>query len=309
MSAISPMLACGLDNLEDLRFPCLVSLKLDGCLALIVDGVVQTRSGKPFPSETVQKLFGRSDLNGLVGEIIVGPPNVPTTFNTTTGAVRAKKLPAGVTEEMFHFYVYDYWDSTSVYCERQHLIEDVVVYYSKSDNKNITILKQEWCESYEELLELEKTALEMGYEGLIARDPYGFYKNGRCTPKSQTLVKVKRFQQDEATIIGVEELMHNENVATTNELGHTERSGHKENLVGGNTLGALVCKTQGGVEFRIGTGFSAAQRKQLWKMKDSLIGEIVTFKSFTVGEMNGVPRLPVAKNISEFIGLRMKEDM
>ena len=122
-------------------------------------------------------------------------------------------------------------------------------------------------------------------------------------------MKVKRFAQSEATIIGTEELMHNKNEATTNELGYTERSGHKENLVGGNTLGALVCKTKDGVEFRIGTGFSAEQRKQLWEMKDSLIGEIVTYKSFTVGEMNGVPRLPVAKNISEFIGLRMKEDM
>lgn len=309
MSVVKPLLACSLDNLEDLRFGCLVSLKLDGCLALIVDGVVQTRSGKPFPSETVQKLFGKTALNGLVGEIIVGPPNVPTTFNTTTGAVRAKKLPEGITEEMFHFYVYDFWDSTNMYVERQHLIEDVVVYSSVLPNKNITILKQEWCESYEELLELEKAALEMGYEGLIARDPYGLYKNGRCTPKSQTLVKVKRFTQSEATIIGTEELMHNENVATTNELGYTERSGHKDNLVGGNTLGALVCKTQDGVEFRIGTGFSAAQRDQLWRMKDSLIGEVVTFKSFPVGEMKGVPRLPVAKNISEFIGLRMKEDM
>ena len=304
---VRPMLACGLDNLEDMTFPKLVSYKLDGCLALIVDGVVQTRSGKPFPSETVQKLFGKQELNGLVGEIIVGHPNVPTTFNTTTGAVRAKKLPEGITEEMFHFYVFDLWNSEEIYQDRLSIATNTVAY--SDDDDQVSILVQVECCDYDDLLSLEKEALDDGYEGLIARDSKGLYKNGRCTPKSQTLVKVKRFAQDEATIVGFEELMHNANEAKTNELGHTERSGHKENLVGMNTLGALVCETNSGVKFKIGTGFSASQRKDLWNMRESILGDFVTYKKFPIGEMNGVPRLPVILNIDEFIGIRMKEDM
>jgi DNA ligase 1 len=304
---VKPMLACSLDNMKDMTFPKLVSYKLDGCLALIVDGVVQTRSGKPFPSETVQKLFGKQELNGLVGEIIVGAPNIPTTFNTTTGAVRSKSLPADISEGMFHFYVFDLWSSTEAYNTRLEIATNIVMNSQGEDQ--ISILVQVECCDYEGLLSLEEEALEAGYEGLIARDPRGLYKNGRCTPKSQTLVKVKRFLQDEAKIIGFEELMHNANEAKTNELGHTERSGHKENLVGMDTLGALVCETNGGVKFKIGTGFSAKQRQDLWKIRESILGDFVTYKKFPIGEMNGVPRLPVILNIDEFIGIRMKEDM
>lgn len=303
---VRPMLACGLDNLEDMTFPKLVSYKLDGCLALIVNGVVQTRSGKPFPSETVQKLFGKQELNGLVGEIIVGPPNVPTTFNTTTGAVRSKKLPEGISEEMFHFYVYDYWNSSSDYSYRATVVSEISHEFDLR-GKNIKVLEQIWCKSYEELLQLESVALTNGYEGLIARDPSGLYKHGRCTPKSQTLVKVKRFEDDEALIIGVEELMHNANIQTKGVFGNSERSSHKENLVPMDTLGALVCQTKDGVVFNIGTGYTQKMRDGVWQMykEGKLLGEYVKYKSFKIGVVNA-PRLPVYK---EIIGIRMKEDM
>ena len=302
---ISPMLACGLDNLEDMTFPKLVSYKLDGCLALIVDGVVQTRSGKPFPSETVQKLFGKQELNGLVGEIIVGSPNIPTTFNTTTGAVRAKKLPDGISEGMFHFYVFDFWNSEEIYKDRLSSATNIVAH--SDDDDQISILVQVECCDYDDLISLEKEALDDGYEGLIARDPNGLYKHGRCTPKSQTLVKVKRFEDDEALIIGVEELMHNANIQTKGVFGNSERSSHKENLVPMDTLGALVCQTKDGVVFNIGTGYTQKMRDGVWQMykEGKLLGEYVKYKSFKIGVVNA-PRLPVYK---EIIGIRMKEDM
>lgn len=149
---------------------------------------------------------------------------------------------------------------------------------------------------------MEEHYLGLGYEGVMLRNPQSLYKHGRATEKSQDLLKVKRFVDAEAEIIGYEELLHNNNEPTTNELGYTERSSNKENLVGANTLGALICKTTEGIVFKIGTGYDAALRQKLWNERESLIGKLVKYKYFAVG-VKEAPRFPV------FIGIRYKEDM
>ena len=73
-------------------------------------------------------------------------------------------------------------------------------------------------------------------------------------------------------------------------------------MVGGDTLGALVCKTADGTEFKIGTGFNASQRAKLWSMRDELKGQLVKYK-FQELSKYGVPRFPV------FIELRDRRDL
>ena len=45
----------------------------------------------------------------------------------------------------------------------------------------------------------------------MLRDPSSLYKQGRHTLKSQALMKLKKFYDDEAKVIGFEEKMHNNN--------------------------------------------------------------------------------------------------
>src|SRR5690606_23922036 len=72
--------------------------------------------------------------------------------------------------------------------------------------------------SKEELIDFEKKCLEAGYEGIMVRSPDSPYKCGRATLKQGWLLKVKRFKDSEATIIGFEEQMENTNEATIDEL-------------------------------------------------------------------------------------------
>ena len=116
------------------------------------------------------------------------------------------------------------------------------------------------------------------------------------------IVTGKRFVDAEARVIGFIELMHNGNEAQINELGYMEHSSHKENLVGMNTLGALVCKNDKGEEFRIGTGFSAEKRKEIWENRESYLGKLAKYKSFPIG-VKDAPRLPV------FLAFRDEDDM
>jgi DNA ligase-1 len=149
----------------------------------------------------------------------------------------------------------------------------------------------------DELNEAEEQALTAGFEGVMVRSPNSPYKFGRSTTSEGWLLKVKRFSQDEALIIGFEEQMHNANEATTNELGYTERSSHQANKIPMGVLGALIVRRPDGVEFNIGTGFTAAEREEIWRKRHEWIGQTVTYKFLPVG-VKDRPRHPV------FLGLR-----
>lgn len=298
---IKVMLASGITDYNKLRFPKLASKKLDGIRVVIHNGVVYSRSGKPIRSKAVQKLFGHGFLNGLDGEIIYGSPKAHNVFNVTTSAVMSENLPEGMDEDGLHLYVFDFLNDTLPFTERNTLAGKVVV-DARYHHIPCSLITQNLVNNMEELLAYEQRALEEGYEGVMLRSLTGKYKHGRATESSQDLLKVKRFTDDEATVVGFEKLMHNANEAKTNELGRTERSSHKENLVGMDTLGALCCVTKEGVPFKIGTGFDAETRKQIWEDRDNLLGKLVKYKHFEIGRKEA-PRLPV------FLGWRDKEDV
>ena len=112
------------------------------------------------------------------------------------------------------------------------------------------------------------------------------------------MLKVKRFEDSEAEILRIEEEMHNANEAQRDNLGRTKRSTAKEGKVGKGTMGALVVRDlKTGVEFNIGSGFTASDRQDEWKP-----GEIVKYRYFPVG-IKTKPRHPV------YIGRRSNIDL
>ena len=91
--------------------------------------------------------------------------------------------------------------------------------------------------------------------------------------------------------------MQNNNQAKVNELGRTERSSHKENLVGKGTLGAIVGTLYNdlldykgkvvatkGTEITIATGSLTEKEKlDLWNNPDKIVGQLVTFSYMSYG--------------------------
>ena len=154
----------------------------------------------------------------------------------------------------------------------------------------------------EELAKKEAEYLARGFEGLMVRSLSGPYKFGRSTANEGYLLKVKRFEDAEAKVIGFEERMHNANEATTDFLGHTQRSSHKENMVPMDTLGALVCELPDGQVFRIGTGFDDLTRLEIWRNRSRYLGHLTKYKYTEIGAKD-LPRFPV------FIGWRPFSDL
>lgn len=282
---MKPMLACEA-NLKALKFPALASPKLDGVRALVRGGLVLSRSLKPIPNRHVQLMFGRPELEGLDGELILGDPTHPEAYRRTVSAVMSIEGEPDV-----DFHVFDRWDRDYPYTE-------ITLSYGLTIPVCSTLIR-----TMEELEEYEVALLDKGYEGVMLRDPQAPYKFGRSTVKEGYLLKLKRFADSEAEIIGFEELMHNQNEATINETGHTERSTKQDGLLPADTLGALIVRDiHSGVEFKIGTGFTAAERQKFWNLRATLRGALVKYQYFPTGSKEK-PRFP------SFQGFRHRIDL
>lgn len=291
---MKPMLAAKAD-VAKIKFPVLVSPKYDGIRCLIVDGVAMSRSLKPIPNKFVQMILGRPEFNGLDGELIIGDPTAQDCFNVTSSGVMARELCPN-----FKYYVFGRFDVEGPFSDRVFVSRLV----AKNSKANCLIpVDHEFAKDHYELDAYEAKCVEAGYEGIMIRDPNGAYKFGRSTVKEGGLLKLKRFEDSEARVIGFTQLMTNTNAATIDKLGNTVRSSHKAGKVGAGTLGALTVKDIGtGVEFDVGTGFSEADRKVLWHMRQALIGKIVKYRYQPVGSKDK-PRFPT------FIGFRDARDM
>jgi DNA ligase-1 len=304
MKQFKPMLASPAE-MDKLRFPLWLSPKLDGIRALVINGVVMSRSLKPIPNQHVQEMF--SHLEGYDGELIVGDPTDKDCFRNTTSGVMSRDGKPDV-----NYHVFDRHDLTAITWEAR--------YQSLSfDERGILVVPHYRVNDLTDIEEYEALFLLRGYEGVMLRDPDGPYKNGRSTAKEGWLLKVKRFEDGEALVIGMEEKLHNGNEATVGELGQTKRTSHQENLVPLDTMGALIVRDlKTGVSFNIGTGFTDEDRDYWWnqltydleslsnrgsRIRDCLEPtEIIKYRYFPSGSKDK-PRFPT------FLGIRNKDDM
>ena len=205
---IRPLLSCEVP-LDKVNFPIYVSTKFDGVRALVIDGIVYSRSMKPIRNNHVQKLFGKPEYNGFDGELVVGDIYAKDVFQKTTSGVMSKDGEPDVT-----FYVFDiFTNNTETYKERLYTLNDklVLVQY-----RNIVATQQLYIQTKEELTELLNKEKVKGGEGLIGRNPNGVYKYGRSTPKEQFSMKFKFFVDSEFEVIGFEELHKNTNEQVIN---------------------------------------------------------------------------------------------
>ena len=286
---MKPMLSATVTTDLDLTFPCVVSPKLDGIRALILDGKLVSRNLKPIPNRVLRKLLSVDSLDGLDGELISGVPTNKDVFQVTTSDVMSQDRDP----ERVVFWVFD--DCSQLDVPFTQRLESARAKVKKFGSDQVRMVSHQYLTKLGQLKAFEDEWVKAGYEGLMVRAPNGPYKCGRSTMREGWLAKLKRFSDDEAVIIGFEEQMKNNNVATKDALGRTERSHHKENLSGKGTLGSLrvrgVSGEFNGVEFSVGSGFSDETRDRIWRDRKTLLGEVIKYKYFSPGSKNA-PRFP-----------------
>jgi len=286
---MKPMLAALCEDITKLSYPVYGSPKLDGIRALVTDELV-SRTLKSIPNRHVQSLF-KSLPRGTDGELIFGRPNTDP-YRRTVSAVMSEDGDPNV-----HYYTFDNFLAEGGFDSRFNVVQQLV------NRHNVKIVPHTLIHNAEQLADFESECVEFGYEGVMIRSLHGPYKQGRSTAKEGYLLKLKRYRDSDAEIIGTYELMHNGNEATTNALGRTERSSHKENKTGLDSLGGFELRdVHSGVEFRCGTGLTQNDRETLWDTREELTGKIIKYKFFPTGSKDK-PRHPV------FLGFRSKLDL
>lgn len=273
----------------------LASLKLDGIRVCTLQDGAYTRSMKSVANRHIDSVLRQYPF--LDGEVIMGEPNASDVYSKTQSAVNTI---AG--EPDFKYYVFD--DLTNInkpFEYRLKALQDRDLPSFIVKHAHFDVASQEGLDA------CYAGAMDTGYEGLILRNKSSLYKFGRCTAKSQDMLKAKPFDYGEAVVIEVCEAMHNGNEAFVNELGRTGRSSHQENLVGkGMAGGFLVEDCVSGARFYVAAGIlTHSERVEVWDSRMSIPGKILRYKYMPYGikESTGIPRFP------RFYGWRSIDDM
>lgn len=295
------MLAGTIEDLNNFKMtgPLLLSPKIDGVRGIFKNGQLLSRSLKPLPNKALQhqvkEIYSYFDgLEGVDSEVVVGPANATDCYRRTNSLVMSHDVKV----EKVRFLIFDRLGHDP-YRERLKTLEKL----NKIEYGDISfiLLPQKQVSTPDQIIAYHNRYAAKGYEGVMLRCPNAPYKFGRSTLNEKYLLKYKHFSDDECIVIGFEELMTNNNEQERNELGYAKRSSKKENLAGANTLGALVVEYNG-LEFRIGTGFTQADRDHIWENRKKYLGKLVKFKYFAVG-VKDAPRHPV------WLGFRDKKDL
>lgn len=281
------------------NYPYLVSPKIDGLRAWVKEGVVLSKTGKPFRNKHIQKLFGH--LHGFDGELVVGKPYKTSpeddVFARSRGPIMSMDQEAD-----FKFYVFDLWDLNDMHAGKR--VTDVLVDRCL-DHDHKDMIWSYVVNSREETDFYTNLYLNVGYEGVMLRQVNSPYKYGQSTEKEGYLLKIKPFVDSDAVIIGYTEQEANTNEAEIDELGYTKRSSSKGGKVGKGTFGSFIVRDLvTGVEFNVGNGpgLTYKMRDELWADRDNLIGKYIKYKYQEVGTVSA-PRLP------QFLSFRDPEDI
>lgn len=314
-----PMLAC--DWHEDrIKFPCIVQPKLDGVHSLNRHGKCVGRSLKAHENKFITEKFSKPEYHGFCGEKInadLGATH-PDLCRITSGDLRRHEG-----EPNIHWYLFDYVTEETKnlgYLGRIRALSKFLCVHTDglgSESLGIYVVESTLVRSMEHLLALENQYLELGYEGIIIRDPDAPYKYGRCGKTFMGVWRVKRFIESEIRVTRLTEGQHNANEATKNELGRTERSTHQENMHPNGLLGNIIGDTledildpqtqklliPKGTEVIVSPGeMDHKMRKFYWENPCEIIQHVVKFKLFPKGIKN-LPRFPV------YVSHRNENDM
>lgn len=311
---MKPMLADDWDP-EKVKFPVLAQPKIDGVRAINLFGQVTGRSLKPFGNKYVTRIFSHSATLGFDGEMAVEVETHPDLCRMTTSALSSHDGSPWVAWHLFDLVRAD--TKNLPYVQRLQLLRQEVARLGTMGHdlfSHVQVVDYVVCDNMTELKNRIDANAALGYEGTILRDPHAPHKSGRSTIREGGLLRIKAFMDAEAVVTAVHEGETNNNEATINALGYTERSTHQANMVKNGLVGTLTAKLlapietpnkrfEAGEEITIAAGKMTSEERAHYLLHPAeIVGRVVKFQYFPHGVKDKL-RFPT------FQSIRMKEDM
>lgn len=305
---IKPLLARDVNEAK-LKFPVVVSNKIDGSFAFVQNGKLLARSIKPHENKHVTQQYSNPDFEGLRGELIAGfNPVAEDLCRNTSSALRT------ITgEPETSLWCFDYVTPATKdlgYEQRSTLLYLKVIELQAKGYDFIKFIPCEVVFTPQQYQMFKHISLEKGFEGCVVRDPLAKHKEGRSSAVKPELWRWKPWSSAEIRVTRLVEEQKNNNEAKKNELGYTERSTHQAGKEGKGTLGAIVgtlvtpvldcygaVVTEVGTELTISTGcLKSDDCWYYWTNPSELLGKIVEFEYFSYG-LKEKPRFAQFKRI------------
>lgn len=266
-----------------ITYPVSASPKIDGIRGLCIDGVVKSRTLKNIPNTHIQEHYGHFLLDYIDGEFTIGPPTAKDVYRRSTSIIMSHDKP--IDDIMFHIFD-DFTELEWAYTLRYYALSSRFNYLK--EKFKINLVPSVLIKNKEELDAYESVCLDEGYEGLMLRKPSGHYKCGRSGNKEGILLKLKRFVDSEARIIGIEAGSKNMNEAYTNEVGRTARSTKKENIIDDDIIGHFICEDIHGlfpgIQFKVARGvLTHDDARHGFINQQEWLGKIIKYKFFEGG--------------------------
>lgn len=243
------MLAHKYDPKRVEKWPVAVEPKLDGVrvLVFVSPGAVlfRSRSDKPFPALDwmAPRISSHvADAFGAHASVVLEAEAVSGSFNTTVSSVRRKSVSAD-DAELYVFDIvprteFDVGKSVLPYFNRREVLARM--YGLDSWPSFFNLLSVDYAHSHHAVVRLYRAAREQGLEGVMVKDAHARYERKR----SHAWMKMKAEESVDVPVVG-------------RFAGEGKHAGR---------LGGLIVK-HGGVEVRVGTGFTDTQREELWECK------------------------------------------
>lgn len=265
-----------------------VSRKLDGvrCLAIINEnGEIKffSRAGKPFLTlDNLKPSIQKLGLKNMVldGEICMTDENGDEDFSGIIKEIKRKDH----TIDTPHFFIFDmltlkeFTDKVSETTVGYRLIQAKILI---KNDKYISLLDQKLGSDkvLEEMMEESKNG---GWEGLMLRKDT-IYQGKR----SNDILKVKKFHDNEYIVVGVESDVHRV-IVEGNEI--------EEEM-----LKNVIIEHKGN-QVRVGSGFSHEQRRHYFQNPKEILGKQITVQYFEESQSKSGEyslRFPVIKAVYE----------
>jgi len=273
-------------DLNTINYPMLASMKLDGIRAIFKDGELYSRSLKILPNIHLHTKFNNlkeySKRNNVIldGELYC----TSVSFNELSGIIRSddKELPYDL-----EFWCFDCLSEENKYFGAR--IKD----YEWIRQEGLHPVTQKEVNSAYEVNACFEYALKQGFEGLILRNPTGYYKFGRCRSKANEMYKVKPFITYDSKIIGITQATEAREGSEKkiNELGRSTTSQKKEDRIPVNKAAGFIVNYKG-KPLEVGLAkHTKEMREDIWKNKDNYIGKVIEYRCMEVGmNVDGLPR-------------------
>lgn len=312
---MKPQLAHDAD-IEKVIYPAIFQPKIDGVRALNLNGTLTGRSLDPLKGYGITEYFSKPEFVGLDGEMIAGhnPACRERLCSRSTSATGKWK---GVTEMAdVSWWCFDLLTPETAMLGYEYRYDRLARKVANLNHPRIYLVPAYEVRNRTELEERLAAVFDAGYEGGILRNPHTPPKEGRPN-KNQQLMRFKPWSDSEMLVTGFTEGNSNENEATINSLGRTERSSAQDGLVPNGMVGSIQgimladffdpyakqLLFRKGLPITISTGeMTNTEAKHYFKHPEELVGHIVKFKHMT----HGVKDLP---RFGGYISHRMPQDM